>query len=97
MARGYIESEHAARLHVVSNTPWKIQVWVRNRSVDTSTVLQVRRHGGNYLQLSSQPQILAQGLNGVFEISVDFRLQQGFDGTFATDPSAEIVYTIMSD
>ncbi|MBU1048691.1 hypothetical protein KKG90_01585 [Candidatus Bipolaricaulota bacterium] len=97
IARGYIESEHAVRLHVVSNTPWKIQVWVRNRSVEPTTVLQVRRHGGNYLELSGQPQILVQGLNGVFEISVDYRLQLEFDGTFATDPSAEIVYTIMSD
>ena len=97
VARGYIESEHAVRLHVVSNTPWKIQVWVRNRVNDSSTVLQVRSHGGDYLALSSQPQILAQGLNGVFEISVDYRLPIGSDGGFAADAPEEVVYTIMSD
>ena len=97
ITRGYIESEHAVRLHVVSNTPWKIQVSALNRDIDMSTALQVRSHGGEYLSLSSQPQILAQGLNGVFEISVDYRLVIGSDGDFAAQAPEEVVYTIMSD
>ena len=97
VSRGYIESEHAVRLHVVSNTPWKIQVWIRTGGDDSSTALQVRSHGGNYLDLSSQPQILAQGLNGVFEISVDYRLAIGSDGGFSDQAAEEVVYTIMSD
>lgn len=96
-SRGYIETEHAVRLHVVSNTPWKIQVWVRNRADDDSPALQVRRQGGNYLDLSNQPQVLALGQNGVFEISVDYRLPAGSDGAFSTQATEEVVYTIMSD
>ncbi len=96
-ARGYIESEHAVRLHVVSNTPWKVQVWVRSAQGEAFTSLQVRRHGGTYLDLSSQPQILAQGQNGVFEISVDYRISIGADGVVASQTPQEVVYTIMSD
>jgi hypothetical protein len=97
VSRGYIESEHAVRLHVVSNTPWKIQVWILTDSDDSSAGLQVRSHGGNYLVLSSQPQILAQGLNGVFEIGVDYLLPIGLDGGFSDQAAGEVVYTIMSD
>lgn len=97
VSRGYIESEHAVRLHVVSNTPWKIQVSVRTGGDDSSSALQVRSHGGSYLTLSRQPQILAQGLNGVFEISVDYRLPMGSDGSFTDQAPGEVVYTIMSD
>lgn len=97
VARGYIESEHAVRLHVVSNTPWKIQAWARNRDIGSPITLQMRSHGGDYLILSSQPQILAHGLNGVFEISVDYRLPIGSDGDFAAQAPDEVVYTIMSD
>jgi len=97
VARGYIESEHAVRLHVVSNTPWKIQVSVRNQDMDSPTALQVRSHGGAYLTLSSQSQVLAYGLNGVFEISIDYRLPIGSDGDLAAQAPEEVVYTIMSD
>ena len=96
IARGYLESEHAVRLHVVSNTPWKIQVSIR-ASGNLSTSLQVRRHGEQYLNLSDQPQILAQGENGVFEVGVDYRLPIGNDGGFSDQGSEEVVYTIMSD
>lgn len=70
---------------------------MRNWVDNSSSVLQVRSHGGEYLALSSQPQILAQGLNGVIEISVDYRLPIGSDGGFAADAPEEVVYTIMSD
>ena len=81
----------------MSNAPWKIQVWVRSERADSSTTLHVRSHLGEYLALSSQPQILAQGLNGVFEISVDYRLPLGSDGDLVAQAPEEVVYTIMSD
>ena len=85
------------RVVVVSNALWKIQVWVRSERADSSTTLQVRSHGGVYLTLSSQQQILVHGLNGVFEISIDYRLPLGSDGDLEAQAPEEVVYTIMSD
>jgi len=96
-ARGYVEIDHAVRFHVVSNTPWKIQVWMRDSAIDSSADMQLRSHGEEYFALSGQPQILAQGLNGVFEISIDYRALLGADGKFSPKAPQEIVYTIMSD
>ena len=96
-ARGYVEIDHAVRLHVVSNTPWKIQVWMRDSVIDSSADMQLRSYGAEYFALSSQPQILAQGLNGVFEISIDYRMLLGADGKPSPQVPQEIIYTIMSD
>lgn len=96
-ARGYIETEHAVRLHVVSNTPWKIQVRVRDPAIALSSAMRLRNHGGEYFTPSIDPQILARGLNGVYEISIDYRMLLGLDGEFSSQPPLEIVYTIMSD
>lgn len=95
--RGYIETEHAVRLHVVSNTPWKIQVRALDPRIDGLADVQLRSRGREYLTLSSRPQIIAQGLNGVFEVSIDYRLLLGDDGDFASGAPLEIIYTIMSD
>ena len=97
IARGYIEREHAMRLHVVSNTPWKIQIQYQSPGADATSDMLIRQHGGDYLTLSDQPQILAQGANGVFEISIDYRLLAGSNGEFPSRPSADVVYTIMAD
>jgi hypothetical protein len=91
--RGYIEAEHAVRLHVVSNTSWKIQI----RSASANASVMIRKHGDEYFALSAQPKILAQGQNGVFEISVDYRLHANAGGEFDTNHPLEIVYTVMSD
>jgi hypothetical protein len=96
-ARGYLEVEHALRPHVVSNTRWTIQVRVLELGNALPLTLQARSHGGAYFPLSTQPQILATGLNGAFEISIDYRLPLGTDGEFSTDVPQEIVYTMMSD
>lgn len=45
----------------------------------------------------SHPQILAQGLNGIFEISIDYRLLPGSDGQFTSGAPQEAVHTIKSD
>ena len=95
--RGYVEIDHAVRFHVVSNTPWKIQVWMHSSAINSSAGMQLRSHGREYFALSDQPQILAQGLNGVFEISIDYRIPLGVDGKFTSQAPQEVVYTIMSD
>jgi hypothetical protein len=96
VARGYIETQHAVRLHVVSNTPWRIQAQIRN-SDDIPAGLQLRNSSGVYVTLSDQPQIVAEGLNGVFEIGIDYRLQISSGDPFTPISPCEIIYTIMSD
>jgi len=98
VARGYIEEENAVRLHVVSNTPWKIQVWTDRPNLEGTPPgdVQVRRHGGEYVSIVDSPQLLAAGLHGTYEIGVDYRILLGEDTTAFEEP-VEIVYTIMSE
>lgn len=51
-----------------------IEVSVRNQDIGTPTALQVCSRSDAYFALSNQSQVPAYGLNGVFEISVDYRL-----------------------
>jgi hypothetical protein len=96
-ARGFIEAQHAVQLHVVSNTSWKIQVQLKDAQAGTSAGIQLRSHSGEYLILSVSPQIIAQGSNGVFEISIDYRLLLDSEGPFTPGAPREIIYTIMSN
>jgi len=93
--RGYIEDENAIRLHVVSNTAWKIQVWVE--SDDASQDVLIRKHGGTYVVLGTSPTVLASGSHGTYDLGVDYRVSLD-DGAFEpSDRPLDIVYTIMSD
>lgn len=97
LARGYVDSEHAVRLHVVSNSPWKLQALVHDLAPTLVSRLQLRSHGDEYLTLSDQPQIIAQGRNGVFEISIDYRLLADQDGQLALESLPDVVFMMMSD
>jgi len=96
LSRGYIEAENALRLQVVSNTPWKIQVWTESAERLPAGVL-VRRQGGTYLPIGSAPQVLASGSHGTFDVAVDYRIPLDGDLDALRRMSLEIVYTLMSD
>ncbi len=96
-ARGYIEAEHAVRLHVVSNTAWTIQARLASDATPTDSGVLVRRRGSEYVELTHQPRVLAQGDNGVFEISVDYRLLADSEGAFHPEPEISVVFTMMSN
>ncbi len=96
-SRGYIEIEHAVRLHVVSNTPWKIQITAPDLPGAMASLLQVRSHGDAYGEISDKPRVLAAGANGAFEISIDVRVLANSDGTFPSNDPVRLVYTLMSD
>lgn len=97
VSRGYIEIEHAVRLFVASNTPWKIQVTAPGLSESIASLLKVRSHGDAYGGISDQPRVLAAGSNGTFEISIDVRVMMDSSGTFPTGDPVRLVYTLMSD
>jgi len=97
VSQGYIEIEHAVRLHVVSNTPWKIQITAPDLPDALASLLQVRSHGDAYSGISAEPRVLAAGANGAFEISIDVRVLRDSDGTFTSDDPVRLVYTLMSD
>ncbi|MCK5247191.1 hypothetical protein KAR02_09845 [Candidatus Bipolaricaulota bacterium] len=81
--RGHIEIDHVVRLYILE--------------INESADVRLKSHGGEYFALFSHPQILAQGLNGIFEISIDYRLLPGSDGEFTSGAPREVVHTIMSE
>jgi hypothetical protein len=97
VSRGYIELEHAVRLYVASNTPWKIQITAPGLSEPMASLLEVRSHGDAYGGISDQPRVLAAGSNGTFEISIDVRVMANSDGTFPSSGPVNLVYTLMSN
>jgi len=95
-SRGYVEDENAVRLHVVSNTDWKIQVWIESGDVPGDAVL-IRRHGGTYAPVTESPMVLASGAHGTYDVGVDYRIPVGDDADGSGREALDIVYTIMSD
>jgi len=95
-SRGYIEDENAVRLHVVSNTDWKIQVWIESGDASRDDVL-VRRHGETYALITKSPMVLASGAHGTYDIGVDYRVPVGDEAGRSLREALDIVYTIMSD
>ncbi|MFC2105925.1 hypothetical protein ACFLS0_04175 [Candidatus Bipolaricaulota bacterium] len=57
--------------------------------------MHLRSRGEECFALSSRPQTLAQGLNGVLEISTDHRLLLGSDGELTSGTPPEVTDTIM--
>jgi hypothetical protein len=96
VARGFIEDENAVRLHLVSNTPWKIQVWIEGEERFGGLVL-IRRHGGSYVPIGREAQVLASGSHGTFDIGIDFRVPLDQDLSDIRESSLDVVYTILSD
>ncbi len=96
LARGYIEDENAVRLHIVSNTPWKVQVWTEAAG-ESHHDIQIRRRGGSYVPVTASPGVLAAGAHGTYEIDVDYRILLGGDRGEIVDAPLDIVYTIMSE
>jgi hypothetical protein len=96
LSRGYIEDENAVRLHVVSNTDWKIQVWIESSSGSQGDVW-IRRHGGTYAPVTGSPAVLASGSHGTYDIGVDYRILLADGADAPAQEALDIVYTIMSD
>lgn len=96
VSRGYIEDENAVRLHVVSNTSWKVQVRAERVSGFEADLL-VRRHGDAYFEVTESPAILARGSHGTFDLGVDYRIPIGGAHDLASEGDLQIVYTLMSD
>ena len=97
VSRGYLEIEHAVRLHVISNTPWKLQITGSGLPESMASLLRIRRHGDTYSTVSDQPRVLASGTHGAFEISIDVRVWADSDGIFPTGSPVNLVYTLMSN
>ena len=97
VSRGYIEIEHAVRLHVVSNTSWKLQITGPDLPESMASLLRIRRHGDAYGTASDQPRVLASGTHGAFEISIDVRVWADSEGIFPTGSPVNLVYTLMSN
>jgi len=97
--RGFMEHENAIRLHVVSNTRWMVQVWAEQSAVGDLPIsaIQLRGDSGAFLQLSTTPQVLASGGNGVFELPIDYRIRLEGETSSVAGLGLEIVYTILSN
>ena len=97
-ARGYVEEAEAVRLQIVSNGAWKVVVWTEQLDLGGRPVsdLQIRGQDGTFFAVGRQPQLLARGENGTFEIGVDYRLL--LDSASNTPSGTlDLIYLIMSD
>ena len=97
-AQGFIEQIDALRLEIVSNGAWKVVVWTEQTDLDGRPVgdVWVRGQWGEFFAIGRQPQLLARGESGTFEISVDYRvfLDASSDAPRGT---LSLIYLIMSD
>lgn len=106
LARGYLETESAIELSGASNIPWKVQVWTENQDMGQSfdglatksiSDFKLREHGGgSYLTIAREPQVLASGQLGSFEIGVDYLVTLNENGEYRPgNYGLEITYVIM--
>ncbi len=92
LARGYVESEKAIWFHVSSNTAWKLQL----RLAEAIEGLAARQPGGDYVDLSTSPIVLAAGPYGAYDIRLDLRRSLGVVAASGT-ASVDLIATIMPE
>jgi hypothetical protein len=93
LERGYTEDLGAIRLHVASNTAWKVQL----RLADSDGGgLEARETGAEYVGLSITPMVLASGPLGVYDVSVDVRRLFAV-GEGISDLPIRLIATIMPE
>jgi len=99
LERGYMELENVIRLQVVSNTNWTVQVWAEQQEFGGLPIeaVQLRGSSSEYLELSTVPQVLATGGNGVFELPIDYRIALGDATSIEAGQALEVVYTMLSN
>jgi hypothetical protein len=91
--RGYAEDLGAIRLHVASNTAWKVQLRLADPSGGD---VETRETGEEYVGLSTAPMVLASGPYGVYDVSVDVRRLFG-PGDDISDLPIRLIATIMPE
>ncbi|MFO8034907.1 MAG: hypothetical protein R6U88_07140 [Candidatus Bipolaricaulota bacterium] len=102
LARGYLEVSSAVGLTVRSNTDWTVQVESLSPTLGTSDdgtfiwsvdSLEVGV-GGDFVDVSTDPRVLASGSRGEHELTVDYRVQLPEAGVPSGDYEAVLLYTV---
>ena len=98
-ARGYLEDANAVTLEIASNTPWKIQVELADGGVMPNGVSRfaVGRRGEPLHAVRPSPVVLADGANGTYEVSLDYRVYLDPNAPIDPDQPIVLVYTLMAD
>ncbi len=94
LSRGMIEDENALQFEIASNTAWKLQVRLAASSPG-SAGMQVRRHGGAYVGLSTSPEVVALGTHGVYRLAIDYRIPLDAQGAVPDVDAMDLIYTLM--
>lgn len=95
--RGVAERPRALRLHVASNTPWKVQLRIEGSEPEAGSRVEARRSGGPYVRLSTVPVVVASGPHGVYDIDVDLLLVFEGGSHEAGLRNARLIATILPD
>jgi hypothetical protein len=98
-SRGYVDDTDVGTLKVVSNTPWKLEVEFAGAQVLPVGVrrFELRCSGGSFVPVGGSPQVLASGTNGVYQVTLDYRVVLDPEVDIETSQPLVLVYTLMSN